>query len=310
MQLVLRNGKLMTRNGGAVLTGTTWSAPPLDHDVFLKQFAKFQQFITLPTPPPPVSVGMGIITLCFGKRIWPMTLLQLRMLRETGCKLPLQIWHDGTAGPVDDPLTTLVDIRTHGVTDPISLWDAWAYKTFALRRCGWQRAFFIDADAYCVADPTPLFDLLNIAPFVYWSNFDAVFERVRWTSLGIPSANVPPVQGGHILIDIPNAWQFFTTAEWLNTERDYYYRYCGFGDEDTYRMALTIHNAPAHVVSQIIWNSPAITCTLDGMPMIVHRCGAKLYPDTEQTWNHNLPRESHVRQLFEEIVNGDKSTAA
>jgi hypothetical protein len=310
LNLTLRNGMLGRPDGGAILGSLSWYPNPSDPALSATQYEAFTKFLASDKGTPPAGVGDGIVTVCLGERYWPMTMLLARMLRETGCKVPLQIWHDGCAKELDDPLTSFVHIQEYGVQGNMSLWDAWAFKTFALLHCGFKRAFFIDADAYFVADPTAIFDVLDKTSFACWRNFTQAYSRVNWSAVGIQGLYVPALQGGHVLIHIEHAWDILVFADWLNQQRNYYYTYCGYGDEDTYRIAFAAYKAQPHIIAQVDWTGAVALCSWHGAPLIVHRCGSKLCPDTNPNWNKELPCEDRVKALFEEIVNGSAISSA
>ena len=180
----------------------------------------------------------------------------------------------------------------------------WETKTYSILHSGLRRMFFIDADAYFVADPSPAFAKLDQQPFVYWRDLHAQDWRIRWAAVGMDGQHVPPVQGGHLLIDMQQAWRFTMVAHWLNQHSDYFYGQNGFGDQDTWRMVLAA-GFPYACLGPANWRRLAYTCDYAGRPLIVHRAAprAKLFPMQVPAAWRELPLESRVMELYRELVN-------
>ena len=61
---------------------------------------------------------------------------------------------------------------------------------------------FLDADAYCIADPALLFALLAAHPFVYFDSGPWSYPKTNLALFGpLVEAWAPPIQGGHYLVD-------------------------------------------------------------------------------------------------------------
>jgi hypothetical protein len=258
--------------------------------------------------PPRYLEGDGIV-YCGEGRYWPMIVIAVRLLREAGCYLPVQVWHNGPAGPDlgDVPGVTLVDVRLFQLAHPARVLRGWEAKTYAIAHCGLRRVLYLDADAYAVADVTPLFDLLIRWPFVFWRDLHHCTGNVHWRYFGIPAADgqrIPPVQGGHLLFDLSACWRFLMVAHWLNQHSDYSYGH-SFGDQDAWRVALTATGTAWHCLGDALWRRYAFVCEHPaGEPVIVHRCRGKLFPGLPaKTWG-GLPAEARVLELFAEVCDG------
>ena len=151
---------------------------------------RFAELLRRDFTPPPGLTGDGIVTVAEG-RYWPMAVLQVHMLRRTGCTLPVQIWHRGPVGrELDGMGVTLVDAAAVEALHPARRCSHFQAKSYAIAHCGWRRVLFLDADAYCVSDPAPLFALLSAHPFVYFDSGPWSYPKtnlcssVRWSSPG------------------------------------------------------------------------------------------------------------------------------
>ena len=127
------------------------------------------------TFPAPAAVGDGLVYVGGGP-YWPGIVVGIRMLRSSGSKLPVQIWHRGVAEPVNEKQleglgpVEIIDMEAHGKRTGARILRGWEAKLYALAHCGFRRVLFLDADAYVVDNPAPLFEELEKAPFVFWSD--------------------------------------------------------------------------------------------------------------------------------------------
>jgi SAM-dependent methyltransferase len=157
------------------------------------------------------------------------------------------------------------------------LLGGWESKTVALLACGWDRVFFLDADAYCVADPGLLLDRLSSAePFLFWEDFPNHRGAVNWKVWGLGASDLPSIQGGHFAIHFTHFWREFVLAHWLNQHSDFVYAH-QYGDQDSWRMALQMTGGAYGCLGPARWDSIAFVCGATEGPLVVHRCQSKMF---------------------------------
>jgi SAM-dependent methyltransferase len=202
------------------------------------------------------------------------------MLRETGCRLPVQIWHRGAEEPVrPSDLDGLGTVTVHDLTAvrtaPRRL-VGWEAKTVALLASGLERVFFHDSDAYCVADPTGLLDRLSPEePFLFWEDLPGTSRNVNWATWGLSGDHIPAVQGGQCAVHLTHFWREFVLAYWLDQHSDFSYSH-QYGDQDSWRVALARTGGRYGCIGCADWDELAFTCSHRGRPVVVHRCQAKM----------------------------------
>ncbi|HEY7313848.1 MAG TPA: methyltransferase domain-containing protein [Gemmataceae bacterium] len=263
-------------------------------------------------PPPGSREDAGIVVIG-GGRYWPGIVVSLKMLRDTGCRLPVQIWHRGAAEPIRrQDLDGIEGVEIHDLTTltpPPRILRGWDAKTVALLACGWERVFFLDADAYFLRDPTPILERLSAEePFLYWNDLPAAWTHVAWSVWGQGSSSVPPIQGGHFAIHMRHFWREFVLTYWLDQHSDFSYVH-QLGDQDSWRVALTVTGGRYQCLGPARWEDVAYVCDLYGVPFIVHRSSSKmLYPEdvTPGDWASNrrldrLPGEARAWAYWEEL---------
>lgn len=280
-----------------------------------------------PLPPAPEPTTDEGVVYVGGGKYWPGIVVGIRLLRESGCRLPVQVWYRGEAEPVDpadlDGISgvTLIDslqhAADHGGARRLHGWEA---KLWALVHCGIRRVLYLDADAYCVADPAELFaGLKSGAAFQFWHDLDRQEANVKWPMVFKPGpTGVPTVQGGQLLVDTVQAWELLCIAHWMNQHSDFYYHHM-FGDQDVWRVALAalggnqVENTLWKCLGPADWSAPAFVLPSLADPVIVHRCQGKLFDwrhipdwspirDAYSSPCYHLPRESRVFSLLAGVL--------
>lgn len=263
--------------------------------------AAARHLATAATPDPPAMDGAGIIT-AGGGRYWPGIVVMVRMLRECGSTLPVQVWYRGRTEKVNP-----ADVAGLGVTlidaDQVAAQlggtrvprgranvGGWESKLDALMFRPppgvpmFREAIFLDADAYPVSDPARLLPRVRDHGFAYWS--EPTTDNVRWPKVGFPArpADAPPsVQGGQFGLDRRRMWQEIVLARWVCQHSDYYWPagrpHALFGDQDAWRLAFQLTGFRGHVIGASEFKAGwGYVCWLDGVTCVEHPCFKKLVP--------------------------------
>ena len=262
-----------------------------------RHFAAFREMMGRDFQPPDGLAGEGIVT--YGDaRVWPMLVVAAKMLRATGSTLPLQIWHVGPVGKEldGDRYTTLVDADYFAQRHPGRKINAWARKSWAIAHSGFARVLFLDPDAYAVADPRPLFTLLDDRGLAYWADLPSFADRTPYPFLA-PLVRedgwVPPVQAGHLLIDLRKAWTELMLVRWYDNHADFWWRVHAGEDQGGWRTVLSATN-DYRLIGNADWEGCAFVCRHDGRPWVVHRCQGKFWRAGPDATNPNLPGEAQA----------------
>lgn len=272
----------------------------------------------------------GIVWVGGGK-YWPGIVAGVRLLRELGCTLPVEVWHRGEceaveAWQVEGLGVAIVDMDAMSAArgdNRVPRGDVanggWEGKLYALTHTAFDQVMFLDADAYCVNDPSPLFDLLTPgAPFAFWSDLPGLENNVKWERVWPEGDNgVPTVQGGQLLIDRRHAAKLLTACHWMCQHSDYYFAHM-FGDQDTWRVGLAAGACGYRHLGPAPWVDVAFVCDFQGVDYVVHRCQGKLFrPQDIPTGgvnfanpHYNLPREARVFEHFATALAGERDSAA
>jgi hypothetical protein len=259
-------------------------------------------------PIPDTTAGEGIITVG-GGIYWPMIVVSVRMLRESGCTLPVEVWHRSSENVRPEDVAglgvTLINADEVGKVPPKGGWEC---KLHALTHTRFRRVLFLDADAYCVADPT---EIIQQGGFTFWQDLPYTWTAVNWEKVGFDGQHIPPVQGGQIVMDRadPRVWKLIVLAHWMCRHSEWYFQ-CGYGDQDTWRIALALTKFPFSNLGEASWDRKAFICQHRGSPLIVHRCQGKLgsvsqIPHGQTSWNSpqpGLPKEDRVFHHLAQVL--------
>lgn len=267
-----------------------------DPRVKSRHINSFKWLLSQDIPPPQKAEGTGIVMCGGGKKWWGMLVVALRMIRRFS-DLPIQVWYRGREEePLREEVGDLENIEFLDATlYSYRVLSGWETKLQALIHCNLERVLFLDADAYLVSSPDKLLE--ETSQFVYWEDLHFQKNRVKWDGIGIDAQvgqRIPPIQGGHLLIDRKRFWRSLVITHWMNQHSDYFYQ-LGYGDQDTWRMVLAATGDEYKCLGKAGWTPPAYVCSLPGgPPLIVHRCRGKL--DVDKT--SYLPGDSEVFRLY------------
>jgi hypothetical protein len=259
----------------------------------------------------PGGSGRGIVTVG-GGFYWPGIVVMIRLARELGITLPIEVWHRGELEPVNPAdVAGLEGITFHdseAMGNKLRDWrigfmppkdQGWANKLYALSHTQLETVFFVDADAYFVGDPAPLFEFAEQERFVFWTDLPNQVNAIRWPEVWPEGANgVPQIQGGQLVIHRPSFWKELSTANWMCQQAEFYFPRM-FGDQDTWRVALSATKGSYRNLGPAPLPLTGIfVCPFDGSPLIVHRCQAKLTSQSSPIGS--LPREGQVFRILRE----------
>lgn len=246
--------------------------------------------------------GRGIVYVGGGK-YWPMIVLGIRKARKY-TDIPIQVWLHGQYESFNaEDLDGLGEVTIH---DVLSVQPrprrsgGWENKTTALLHCGFERALFLDGDAYLCSSPHAIFELLLEERFVCWNDLPWNAQTVHWEWTGVVNENrVGPIQGGQLGINVERFWPELVISHWINQHSDYFYAH-QYGDQDSWRIALAATKGRYRTLGPAEWHHPAFVCRF-GETTIVHRCQGKFWDDGRGQFNPGLPDELDTRRKHEEL---------
>ncbi|MDB5310669.1 MAG: hypothetical protein JWO38_4871 [Gemmataceae bacterium] len=280
-------------------------APPAD--AVATHRAGLEARLAAPPAPYPGGSGRGIVTA--GEGIyWPGVVVLVRLLREAGCTLPVEVYHRPAAGGIRaDQLAGLgVDLialddecSPPGIPADHPEWAGWAAKLEALAQTRFETALWLDADLYPVRDPSFLLDLAGPTGFACWTDtHPTASNHLKWPEVWPAGpGDVPPIQSGQVVIRRPDAWRELSLARWI-CHRAAHYFVRMLGDQDAMRVAFAATGRVPYVLGTAEHVPGAKHTYLlghAGATVFVHRSGTKLVP-------YGLPLENRVQALYASLL--------
>ncbi|KAF2274261.1 nucleotide-diphospho-sugar transferase [Westerdykella ornata] len=211
----------------------------------------------------PVGEGKGIVTTG-GLKLFTVLLVSLRMLRRTGCSLPVEVFLGDRAEyetVVDtcEKILPRLNARCRVISDiyfeaDVAPPDHFQFKVLAILFSSFEHVLFLDADSFPVHDPTPL---LSSPPYtthglVTWPGFYANAASSHFYH--IAGIEEPPVnrgtESGQLLLNKHHHRESLLMMVYYNYYGpEYYYPLQaqggpGQGDKETFAAGALAVNAP------------------------------------------------------------------
>jgi ADP-heptose:LPS heptosyltransferase len=220
--------------------------------------------------------GRGIVMCAGGVDYFANAWASLHILRESGCQLPVELWHAGPA-ELDDRMRKLIEplgVRCvdafNGQSERVrSALRRFAIKPYAILHSSFREVFLLDADNLVVRNPEGLFEDAGYRKTgaLFWPDFGRFgVNDLVWRLCGVPYRDEPEFETGQLLVHKFKCWQPLNLA-WHYNEQAYLYYRVIYGDKDTFHMAFrkTGHPyaMPGHPVRRV------------GMAMIQHDAGGE-----------------------------------
>lgn len=201
--------------------------------------------------PPTHTPGCGIVTLGGSLKYFPSVFVLCRMLRATGCNLPIQVWHLGEAEMDPRMAAMLADLGNVECVDAMQsipskprMLGGWEAKAWAIQHSPFAEVLFLDADIVPACDPTYLFSESRYLDrgVVAWPNYEQAGsyvateegfrvvglecpgfdDRKRWPNHTRPT-NYQAWDTGQLLVDKSRHWGAIEIAKVLSGYADFFY---------------------------------------------------------------------------------------
>ncbi len=190
--------------------------------------------------------GRGIVICGGGPKYLPPAWVCIRLLRQQGCTLPIELWHLGEkempkrfAELVEPYGVRCVDGLTVGRAAGERRLGGWELKCHALLHSRFAEVLLLDADNVALRDPAFLFQTPEYREHgaIFWPDFGRLDAgREIWGICGIPYRDEPEFESGQIVVDKARCWRALHLSMHLNEHSGFYYRFV-HGDKETFHLA-------------------------------------------------------------------------
>ncbi len=195
--------------------------------------------------------GRGIVVVGGGK-YFVSAYVTIRVLRQLGCQLPIELWH--LEGEIDESMRQVIEPLGVRCIDadafvrnerfrfiPGHWWRGWQLKAVALRNCSFREVLLLDADSYPVRNPEFLFEWKKYREWgaVFWPDLalnSSISPAHAWEIFGVSPIEELPTESGQILVNKELCWRELNLALHYNAHADFVYHIL-YGDKDTFPVA-------------------------------------------------------------------------
>lgn len=205
-------------------------------------------------PYPDKFNGKGIVMSVGGIKYFTDAWVSINMLRQTGCRLPIEVWYKGNELSRECVrYLSRLDVVCKDFNDyDQSYLSGYMFKPAAILYSQFKDIIFIDADNICLSDPEALLesDYYKDSGAVFWPDFwYTPPENPIWELMKVEFCKMQEQESGQILINKEKCWQPLNLCMQLNRMSDIFYRIL-LGDKDTFRFAWMALHAPFHYISK------------------------------------------------------------
>lgn len=260
------------------------------------------EFFRASCPPMPDTLsGRGMVTSCGADRIDYLlnAYVQFRLIREFGCRLPIECWYAGAgersdafaefvrplgvtcrdavaAGFVGHPIEKNVPFRNHNY-EPAQL-HGYSLKPFAILASSFAEAIWLDADCHPIVSPDAAFEqdaYADAGALVWADNPEATYHYPRLEPFGLttPPGEENGWETGQMVLDKRRHWRALQLANWFCATADHWFQHV-WGDKDALFAAWLIERAPYRLGAPEVFQGRCFLHRLpDGRPFVLHRAG-------------------------------------
>lgn len=236
----------------------------------------------------------GVVICAGGWRFFPSLYVTVRILRETGCTLPIQVWYLGKA-EYDPRMQELLSPWNVEMVDGVEFVErhckgmfrcigGWEMKAIAVAYSPFREVFSLDADCYPVYNIETFMrrkEYLDVGA-VFWPDHFALKDE-QYDFFGVPRPPHPiGLESGQFLVDKQRCWKGVWLSAWLNGNSDYIYPTRTmvdflYGDKDTFAMGfLKAGNKFTLPRTRPGWRKVAfLQKDFDGKTFLIHRTMGK-----------------------------------
>lgn len=214
----------------------------------------------LPAYPADKFSGKGIVIVAGGTYL-ESALIQVKLLREAGSTLRIQVWHLGKAEMTEDQraLFAPYNVETRDFEDfvgsellkPIQAnvgMRLFQLKPLAILHSDLQEIMLLDSDNVPLADPAYLFSSEEFlsAGSVFWPDYwMTAAENPIWKIMETTPGTTWEMESGQLLVNKAVAWKAINLCVHLNDE---FYMKLLNGDKDTFRFSWLAAGVHFHMV--------------------------------------------------------------
>jgi FkbM family methyltransferase len=247
--------------------------------------------IAHPPPAPSFRQACGIVICAGGWRYFPSLYVTVRMIRRTGCRLPVQVWYLGDHHELDPRMGEMLAGQGVEWIDGSAVWrghaelmalcarvdDGLMLKSLAACYSPFAEVLCLDADSYPVANPEALLARPEYRQVgaAFWPGREPL-DREVCQRVGLGRADHLTIDPGQFVVDKRRHWLPLSLSLRLCAQRTRIWK-PPCAAHGCYALAWRLSPHELVLVSaQSGWETHSfIHCDFDGRPLFVHRTADK-----------------------------------
>lgn len=234
-------------------------------------------------PQPQYQHPTGIVICAGGWKFFASLYVTIKMIRESGCTLPIQVWFLGDRGEFDIRMLQALSqydvgwicansyVREKSI--PVRIVAGWEMKPLAAMYAPFETVILLDADSYPAYNPE---NFLQSEEFkkvgaCFWPD-QGDLEAGQWDRFGVPRHDEAAWESGQFVVDKSRHWRPLYAAHFMNQFSDYVYEHI-YGDKDTFHLAWRMCGHATCIPTRYPgWDTIAfIQKDFAGNPLFIHR---------------------------------------
>lgn len=262
--------------------------------------------------PLPIGDGEGIVIVGGGK-YFASVYCNVRLIRQHGCTLPIEVWYLGRKNEMPDTWAKILQVYGVKCVDadefckrhPTRILNGWELKPYAVAYSAFRRLIFLDADCFPMRDPTfTLHDPRFLGAGAVFQRDCHPYEFIKEDVLkffGISDRYTWDTESGVFLVD-KQRWNVpLGMALFLNSYSDLVYQVV-YGDKTTFPLAAKVagytYATSEHVPTGGGWG--LMQRWFDGSEMWQHRIHCKPTLKDESFTSHQASVKEK-REMVQEL---------
>jgi hypothetical protein len=244
--------------------------------------AALSDFLTQDFVAPEGKAGTGVIICGGGLRYFTCAYVCIRMLRQLGCTLPVQLWHLGemeilpgmaeSVAGLDVEFINAFEVQSR---HPCRILNGYELKPYTLLHSRFRHVLYLDADNVPIVDPSFLFETPEYADAgaIFWPDYSRLEPtREIWDLCEVEYRDEPEIESGQIVIDTVRCWRALKLTMFMNEYSDFYFEHI-HGDKETFHLAFHRTGTPYHMPPYGIHSLDSVMCQHDftGRRIFQHR---------------------------------------
>jgi len=200
--------------------------------------------------------GRGIVYTAGGLSYLTCAWVSISVLRERGCELPIEIWHNGPeiSEEVKEKFIGLnVRFMNFQALGDVSL-QGYMLKPLAIIASSFSEVLYLDTDNICTRNPQYLFDCLEYKEegCIFWPDYwHTSKSNSIWSIIGSKHYEIPEQESGQILVDKTKCWKELQLSLYFNQMSAYYYKLI-LGDKDTFKFAWHALESKYYMIKEMV----------------------------------------------------------